>query len=340
MIVPIVSLLVLIATTNISSFSLGFNTMNDRDVIAFSIFQDSNDNNNMSSGNIGNKLLSANASNLLIGAMDNRSLDYPAKDTLYSCNAEKMGEALDRPWVDNDIIDLSKKPLVPGSVKWNNSAFAIIPLLNHSELKLQGDGIPNHTTGIYPINHSSQAFIYDKNPNSILANNFDYEIPLNPEIASEPNCLPMGTIGIFLSGAAIFNALDADLRDAVSNELFDRCQGHPQKNGQYHYHHLSPCILNNQNSIDDYGHSTLIGIALDGFGIYGPYDANQTYISNNELDECHGHFGNATLPIISDGGIVKEVKETYHYHANNEFPYTLGCFKGDVDKLYLRQGPP
>ncbi|MCZ6803320.1 MAG: hypothetical protein O7D86_05130 [Proteobacteria bacterium] len=49
-------------------------------------------------------------------------------------------------------------------------------------------------------------------------------------------------------------------------------------------------------------------------------------------DECHGHTGSAT------DRLGKQINE-YHYHINNEFPYTLGCFKGEVDQSMLERHP-
>ena len=127
----------------------------------------------------------------------------------------------------------------------------------------------------------------------------------------------MGLIGFALSGGAIYNALDARGRDAAAYEILDRCAGHPQQQGQYHYHDLSPCA---ELQTDANGHSTLVGYALDGFGIFGPLDVNGARVDNDALDECHGHVG----PVEWDGRVV----EMYHYHYNDEYPYAVGCFRG------------
>lgn len=148
------------------------------------------------------------------------------------------------------------------------------------------------------------------------------------KIAAKPGCLPMGTIGIALSGAVFFNALDADKRDAVANEILDVCEGHPQQQGQYHYHHNSPCFDQGKEG----EHSPLSGYALDGFGIYGARGEDGNILTNNDLDECHGHTGSAFDRL---GQSINE----YHYHINNEFPYTPGCFKGEVDNSMLERRP-
>lgn len=246
------------------------------------------------------------------GAIDNRSLAEPARDTIFSCNASALGEALDRPWVDGEgVIDLETKPVVEGEVTWESELEIIV---DADERSIMTNGLPDHETGDYPVEQDTEAFTYDPNPNGISAQDLVISVPADPVAAAEPSCLSLGPIGIALTGAVIFNALDAEVRDAVANELFDACQGHPAAGGIYHYHHHSPCF--DQGASDE--HSPLVGYALDGFGIYGPHDEGGALITNAELDECHGHVGPA----------LDSVVEVYHYHTTEAFPYTLGCYRG------------
>lgn len=39
------------------------------------------------------------------------------------------------------------------------------------------------------------------------------------------------------NAAVIFNAFDAQGRDATAYEIQDRCNGHPQQSGSYSYSH-------------------------------------------------------------------------------------------------------
>ena len=57
----------------------------------------------------------------------------------------------------------------------------------------------------------------------------------------------------------------------------------------------------------------MIGVAFDGFGIYGPVDELGRTLTSDDLDECHGRYN-------SDG--------VYQYHTTSDFPYILGCFRG------------
>jgi len=128
----------------------------------------------------------------------------------------------------------------------------------------------------------------------------------------------MGMIGISLSGAAIFNALDARGEDAPAHEIQDECGGHPERSGMYHYHNASECMVAQEKTVD--GHSGLVGYALDGFGIYGMSGANGDHLNNKDLDDCHGHVEN----VVWDDA----EQEIYHYHLTDEYPYTIGCFVG------------
>lgn len=73
------------------------------------------------------------------------------------------------------------------------------------------------------------------------------------------------------------------------------------------------------------GHSDLVGFALDGFGFFGKYGTNGKQIKNEDLDVCHGH----SHTINWDG----EQRDLYHYHMIEEYPYTIGCFKGTPVKV-------
>ena len=67
-------------------------------------------------------------------------------------------------------------------------------------------------------------------------------------------------------------------------------------------------------------HSDLVGYALDGYGLYGPFGENGARLTNADLDACHGH----THTIPWDGAPVS----LYHYHVTREYPYTVGCYHG------------
>jgi hypothetical protein len=261
------------------------------------------------------------------GAVDRRALDRPARDSLWACGASVMGPALGRPWLAPDgTVYFARKPVVDGSVSWA-SRFAATE--QGEQRLLQGNGLPAHATGRFPVSQGSLAGRYDPNPNTIRERNVAYAIPRDPKPAPQPSCLPMGPIGVAVTGGMFFNALDAELRDAVANELFDACEGHPDPRGGYHYHHGSPCFPKAAPG----EHGLVVGWALDGFAIHGPQGEAGRRLTNADLDECHGHSHALRQP---DGS----TRVAYHYHLTDQFPYTLGCFRGAVDPSLQRRGPP
>ncbi len=257
---------------------------------------------------------------------DNKTSSSPQRGFVFSCMTEFKGggPAATGWWLNGDgTWDLTKKAVVDGSVSWTHE-FSIA--LSGDQRIITGNGLPDHTTGVYPIRTTDDAYKVDRNPNEITNQTIALTLPANPSLSAAATCVG-GEVGILLSGIAIFNAFDALGRDAAANEVQDGCDGHPQQNGFYHYHTLSDCIEDAAA-----GHSALMGYAFDGFGIFGYYGSNGKEITNADLDECHGH----SHTIEWDGKTV----EMYHYHATREFPYTVGCFRGDpvVRGLSIRPG--
>jgi hypothetical protein len=221
-------------------------------------------------------------------------------------------------WFNGDgTFDPAKKPTVDGAVAWPDAEVKF--RVEGSKRVITGTGLPvSHTTGVFPVASSDDAYAYDRNPNTITRQTVSITLPKNPKVAATPTCLSLGTIGILKSGVQLFNALDAGGRDAVAYEIQDACQGHPERSGTYHDHSVSSCLLDDVDG--GTGHSKLVGYAADGFGIYGPRGEGGTALTNADLDECHGH----THTIRWDGKRVKR----YHYHATAEYPYTVGCYRG------------
>lgn len=233
---------------------------------------------------------------------------YSCTQTFNGGGAEHAGD-----WIQGSVWDMTKKISVEGSVSWPSATFSTY--FEGVQRLLKGDGLPvGSKTGIFPIARTDPAYTYDRNPNSITAYTVSYLLPASPVVAANASCVPMGAIGYALNGVAIYNALDDAGRDAVAHEVQDTCDGHPQGAGQYHYHGPSPCMPH----VDE--ENAVVGFALDGFPITSLYGANGKIYTNADLDACHG----MTSTIMLDG---KEVT-TYHYVLTEEYPYTVGCFRG------------
>jgi hypothetical protein len=248
---------------------------------------------------------------------DNRySTTAPKVGYIYMCRVQAGGGGAAHvgPWINSSAgtWDLTQKPTVDGKVSWPSPKITITD--DGTTRTITSNGYPYHTTGVYPIASTDDAYSYDRNPNSIKQQSYTFTLPVNPTLLSSPECVG-GEVGIMLSGIPIFNGFDADSRDAVANEVQDTCGGHPEKTGGYHYHGPSTCIKDETVEND---HSALEGYAFDGFGIYGVKGENGVELSTEDLDECHGH----THTIAS-----KQVS-TYHYHMTYDFPYSVSCFRG------------
>ena len=145
---------------------------------------------------------------------------------------------------------------------------------------------------------TSLDFIVDAQATTPVSGTYEYFDQRNGRSAT-----PLGQIGVSGNGVAIFNpSAGAGLNPpsgfswvAAGESPFvnsgeDSCGGHPEQNGIYHYHdpHFLDCWKagSSMASYNDYygatqfngdnirhpdGHSKIIGIAFDGFPIYGPY---------------------------------------------------------------------
>lgn len=89
------------------------------------------------------------------------------------------------------------------------------------------------------------------------------------------------------------------------------------------YHHsVSSCLSQKDQPCQ---HSPLVGYIADGFGLYGNQGEAGRALTNADLDLCHGH-----VHVITVAGATLE---QYHYRQTQEFPYTVGCYKGTPARL-------
>lgn len=107
---------------------------------------------------------------------------------------------------------------------------------------------------------------------------------------------------------------ECELEPGSANVL-DLCGGHATP---YHYHERMGCLYTSDTAT---GHSTRIGTALDGNGLYGKYvDGGKV---PTDLDACGGRTG---VTPDSNG------EEVYYYVVQDQPPFTVGCF-GPVNSL-------
>jgi hypothetical protein len=256
---------------------------------------------------------------------DGKLSSTPEKGSVFACQSRFGGGGAQRAgsWISGSHWNPRVKPVVDGEVRWPN---AHITISREGDRRvIRANNLPRHPTGIFPIGRRDDAFQYDRNPNHISERDVVLSLPADPKRAAQPSCVPMGLIGVAVSGTAIFNALDGMGRDAPAHEIQDKCGGHPERSGQYHYHDLSPCLTDPAGAAGR--HSDLLGYVLDGFGIYGPRGEGGKAIRSSDLDTCHGHGH----PVDWDG----RRQTIYHYHFTADYPYSVGCFRGTALQINM-----
>jgi hypothetical protein len=209
----------------------------------------------------------------------------------------------------------------------------------------RSNGIPNHPRlaeyavpqpGSQPGANNARAL-----PDPTRAQNLNYTITTRPKLVKKTTSTSGGTIGLMISGAVLFNPYEGDnstvaladnftVKDAQGNNVpfIDSCTGHPQQQGLYHYHGLPSCVTSQVDT--ETGPSHIIGVALDGFPIYGDRDIKGRQITVNKLDKCNGIT--SKTPEFPKG--------IYHYVLLNvaSARSSLRCFHGKYKAA--AQGPP
>jgi len=262
---------------------------------------------------------------------DGRLSTGPKAGYVWSCQSSfggVGGAQATGPWIDEagKTWNRTAKVTVEGSVQWPQARYGVKVVAGKRVLSFN-DLPVNHATGVYPIAVTDPASQYDRNPNAIAAQPVAWRLPLAPKAAARPSCTSLGPIGVLTDGAFLYNALDGEGRDAPAHEVLDLCGGHPDPSGSYHHHDVPDCLLGRAPR----GKATIVGYAIDGYGIYVLKDAAGNLPSNAALDACHG-----TTSVVPWNGRPARV---YHYVATLEYPYTVGCFHG-TPAVTGRGGPP
>jgi hypothetical protein len=127
-----------------------------------------------------------------------------------------------------------------------------------------------------------------------------------PAKAATTTATGLGPIGYTLSGEALFNPYEANgstpaLTDNVSYtfttgagktetaSFIDACNSHAAAGpagATWHYHAVPTCLTAQVDGST--GPSHLLGVALDGFPIYGGRDVDGNVVSTTQLDACNG----------------------------------------------------
>jgi hypothetical protein len=250
----------------------------------------------------------------------NKGDAQPAALSLWLCGLPIDGAGANnaRDWTNADgTWDYTRKPQVEGSVIWASEFNASLD--GNGNRIITGNALPDHPTGVFPIDPASVAYQYDRNTNAILAREILFKFPAIPVEAAQVSCVNFGASGISLTGSVIYHGASTLGTDAAAHEILDSHGGHSDGTKTYHYHYPTKDLQDHIHPHES-GHSVIMGYMLDGFGIYGPYGEDGELLWSKDLDECHGH----KHPVLWDGEMI----DLYHYHWTYDFPYNIGCYKG------------
>jgi hypothetical protein len=201
------------------------------------------------------------------------------------------------------------------AASWGNTVTVGFP--SACEISITATGKPNYTPNPYylaPASGNQTVVAYTSTTNTPLAL-ISYasviepslqgsSVTLNdcPAMASTATATSLGAIGYLISGTAMFNPYEmnattpalsdnasyafTDSNDTMQTAYFiDQCNSH--SNGTTWHAHGNPNCVTSQVDTST-GPSHIIGIALDGFPIYGGRDINGDVISVSQLDACNG----------------------------------------------------
>ena len=233
--------------------------------------------------------------------------------------------------------------------KWGSN---VTVTYSDNTIRLRSNGIPNHSRSkYYAVPNAGVVVPTQATATAALdptaAHNYDYKIPTTPKKISKTTAAPLGSIGMMISGSVLFNPYEGDgttvamasnftisAPDGSTAPFVDTCSGHPTPamgggGGQYHYHGLPACVSKEVDTST--GPSHIIGIALDGFPIYGKRDIKGKVIPVAKLDKCNG-ITSAT-PEFPKG--------IYHYVLPGTANATssIRCFHGKVDSSLITKMP-
>ena len=237
---------------------------------------------------------------------------------------------------------------------WGSTISVSFP--DECTMTLSSNGLPNHALPAKYLMPGRGAVVATT-PAAQLRLGL-YDTPTSPNYTtvsynvcpqkSEPVSTNMGSIGMMISGGALFNAAEGGGTPALTDNVFfnyqdaagktqtaaflDECKGHFTPGGPpgtvYHYHGNSSCITSQVDRKD--GPSHLIGIALDGFPVYGGRDMQGKVIALEQLDTCNG----------IDSPTPEFPKGIYHYvlpEGVTSLRSSIPCYSGIVTPRMLAQ---
>ena len=231
------------------------------------------------------------------------------------------------------------------AAKWNPT---VKLTYSKSSVLMQPTGIPNHARDAYYAVPTAGVVVPDASTSIVMkdptkAQNYNFTIPTSPKYSSKTSSTSLGSIGVMISGAVLYNPFEGDGKsvamannftitnaDGISASFVDKCAGHPTpQQGAYHYHGLPTCVTAQVDKVSKPSH--IIGFALDGFPIYGDRDIKGKQLTAKNLDQCNGIY--SATPEFPKG--------IYHYVllSTSDVRSSIACFHGEVDSSQIQAMP-
>ncbi|MFK7891883.1 MAG: YHYH protein [Granulosicoccus sp.] len=178
-------------------------------------------------------------------------------------------------------------------------------------------------------------------------NDTEYVFPATPAPADQATEIPIvGAIGVAINGVPISGPTEGPGGDVNSRPGgFNECGGHNGPTG-YHYHLFDVtgsdyCLF---SETDVASEPVLFGYALDGYPIFSGNTRYRSswYLSDAALyatDTWSAHAYSAGSGDLDQCNGRTDESGNYAYYTTDDFPYIMGCFRGDVS-LPTREGEP
>jgi hypothetical protein len=231
------------------------------------------------------------------------------------------------------------------AAKWNPT---VKLTYSSKSIIMQPTGIPNHARDAYYAVPKAGVVVPDATTANIIADPtkaqaYKFTIPTTPKYSAKVTSTSLGSIGVMISGAVLYNPFEGDGKTVamannftvtnsagITASFVDKCAGHPTPDkGAYHYHGLPNCVTAKVDKVSKPSH--IIGFALDGFPIYGDRDNKGKQVTAKNLDQCNGV--NSATPEFPKG--------VYHYVllGTADARSSIACFHGEVDTSQIQAMP-
>ena len=227
--------------------------------------------------------------------------------------------------------------------------------LDGTTLRVVSDGRPDPALYGTPLGSG----LFPGNPNTIQIRSVDVQFTLRAGTnTANPQPTGLGDMGIALNGVSFFNPSAAPgplpgsstappagfTYNAVYNEEsygVDACGGHPEHNGEYHYHSgsflvncwgskviASNTYFSSSNYKGDYfrhpdGHSKIVGFCFDGYPVYGPFGYENPNNRISPVVRMKSSYRAFPSPVANRGSTYAEIPAGT-YIQDFEFVENLG----------------